>query len=589
MSAIPKTLPAFIWHFIKPYRGNILWLMATGLFWATQLSVTPYVMKILIDTVNEYPSDATGFIAAVTGPAVLYVSLTLLQVIIYRFYDYLTLRTIPFIKADIIVAMFGYLEEHSYSYFQHNFSGSLANKIADMEKNVGNILSSLIDLFFSHFFAVVFAAIMMYIVNPAFSYVLIGWSVLFLGGTVYLSKQSHRYSEIFSHARSTLMGTIVDSLSNIINIKIFSSTRFEQKYLRTFTKEMIQKDQKMQMYLLYVKAFQGATVVILIALMVALLVYKRSQNQVTIGDFAFILTLSMSLIEALWHLAQELVKFSEDTGTCSQALSMITAPHEIKDMPDAKELQLSKGEIVFDNVTFKYVKGRNIFRNKKITIKAGEKIGLIGFSGCGKTTFIHLIMRFFDLEAGRILIDGQDIAHITQESLRKNIAMIPQDPQLFHRSLMENIRYGKMDATDEEVIESSKKAHCHEFIQHLKEGYNTLAGERGIKLSGGQRQRVAIARAILKNAPILILDEATSALDSVTEKYIQESLEQLMKNRTTIVIAHRLSTLSYMDRIIVFKDGQIIEEGTHEKLLKHHGHYAKLWNMQVRGFMLDNV
>jgi ATP-binding cassette subfamily B protein len=287
----------------------------------------------------------------------------------------------------------------------------------------------------------------------------------------------------------------------------------------------------------------------------------------------------------MWEMAGRLVQFAEELGKCSQALTIITTEHEITDRPEAKPLHVTQGEIIFDNVTFHYLANNRLFENKHVEIAAGSKVGLVGFSGSGKTTFVNLILRFFDIGGGRITIDGQDIASVTQDSLRAQISMIPQDTSLFHRSLMENIRYGRLDATDEEVIEAAKKAHCHEFICQLPEGYNALVGERGVKLSGGQRQRIAIARAILKNAKILILDEATSALDSVTEQYIQESLETLMRGCTTIVIAHRLSTLSAMDRILVFDKGHIIEDGTHRELLEQNGHYARMWHMQAGGFL----
>jgi len=237
---------------------------------------------------------------------------------------------------------------------------------------------------------------------------------------------------------------------------------------------------------------------------------------------------------------------------------------------------------------FATIKRLKFFEDKTLTIKAGEKVGLVGFSGSGKTTFVNLILRHYDPDSGKILIDGQDICKVTQKSLRQQIALIPQDPSLFHRTIMDNLRYGRLEATDDEVYEASKKAHCHEFIMQLPEGYHTIVGERGSKISGGQRQRIAIARAILKNAPILILDEATSALDSITEKYIQEALHVLTKARTTLVVAHRLSTLSEMDRILVFKDGKIIEEGTHESLVDQGGHYAHLWKMQAGGFLQDS-
>ena len=295
----------------------------------------------------------------------------------------------------------------------------------------------------------------------------------------------------------------------------------------------------------------------------------------------------MFLIEEVFFIANQLVPFSEEVGTCKQALSIISPQHAIVDASSAKPLQISKGQIVFDKVHFQYKKGQSVFADKSITIDPGQRVGLVGFSGSGKSTFVNVILRFFDVDSGKILIDGQDIKSVTQESLRSQIAMIPQDPVLFHRSLEENIGYGRLDASKEEIIEASKKAHCHEFIEKLQDGYQSLVGERGVKLSGGQRQRIAIARAILKNAPILILDEATSSLDSVTENYIQESLALLMGERTTIVIAHRLSTLFHMDRILVFSEGRVIEDGTHNELLSLNGHYARLWSMQAGGFIGD--
>ena len=279
----------------------------------------------------------------------------------------------------------------------------------------------------------------------------------------------------------------------------------------------------------------------------------------------------------------------KEMGTIRPALSLVIQKHAITDFLGEKDLNISKGEIHFENVTFNYLKNTNLFKNQNLVIEAGQKVGLVGFSGSGKTTFVNLMLRFFELNEGRILIDGQDIAKVTQDSLRTHIAMIPQEPMLFHRTLLENIRYGRLDASDEEVLEAAKKAHCHEFIMKLEQGYETMVGERGIKLSGGQRQRIAIARAILKNAPILILDEATSALDSVTEKLIQASLKVLMKGRTTIVIAHRLSTLADMDRILVFKQGQIVEDGPQEELLKKEGHFAKLYALQSGGLLPEKA
>ena len=319
------------------------------------------------------------------------------------------------------------------------------------------------------------------------------------------------------------------------------------------------------------------------------LITRWQAGLVTSGDFVFIFYTSFNVMIRIWHLSMEMPTIFKEIGVAKQALSIITPPHGVSDKPDATSLTVTKGEIVFENVRFQYRAGKDIFKDKNITIKAGQKVGLVGFSGSGKSTFVNLLLRFYDIDGGRILIDGQNIADVTQDSLRQNIAMIPQDTSLFHRSLMDNIRYGRLDATDEEVITVSKKAYCHDFIQDMPDQYNALVGERGVKLSGGQRQRIAVARAILKDAPILILDEATSSLDSLTEEHIQASLQDLMDGRTTIVIAHRLSTLSDMDRILVFKDGEIIEDGTHDDLRANGGHYETLWTMQVGGFLPEKA
>ncbi len=266
---------------------------------------------------------------------------------------------------------------------------------------------------------------------------------------------------------------------------------------------------------------------------------------------------------------------------------MILSPIQIANQDNAPDLDIKEGTIDFKNVQFSYEENKPLFQNKTVKIRSGEKVGLVGYSGSGKSTFVHLILRLFDVNEGRILIDGQDIKDVSQESLRKSIGFIPQDPSLFHRSLLENIRYGS-HATEDEVIEAAKKAFAHEFILTLPKGYASLVGERGVKLSGGQRQRIAIARAFLKNAPILILDEATSQLDSVTEDSIQDSLQALMQEKTTIIIAHRLSTLLQMDRILVFDKGQIVQDGTHNQLLKQPGQYQILWNAQVGGFLPEH-
>lgn len=310
-------------------------------------------------------------------------------------------------------------------------------------------------------------------------------------------------------------------------------------------------------------------------------------GSVSPGDFALVLTLSISFIMSLEDIRQRMLEFIKAVGNCNQALSFIRTTHEITDSPNALPIRIKNGEIKFDQVTFAYENtNAPLFKNLSVTIHPGEKVGLVGYSGGGKSTFIKLILRLLDVQSGSILIDNQNIKLITKNSLRKQIGTIPQEADLFHRSILENIRFAKPDASDDEVITAAKKARCHEFIMQLPEQYHSLVGERGIKLSGGQKQRISIARAFLKNAPILILDEATSSLDSITEHAIHEALHNVIENKTTIVIAHRLSTLKDMDRIIVFDNGKIVEEGSLTSLLQNNkGHFYKLWQMQAKGFI----
>ena len=427
----------------------------------------------------------------------------------------------------------------------------------------------------------------MLLIHPVFALILLIWAIAFLLIAACFFNSIQELSNVFATSKTTLVGKLVDSVSNVTNVRLFSRNAYENKLIQQAAFDTVTKDRDMQWVILKMRIFWDVSIIALIGVNIYVLVVMYSKNQVSIGDFSFIISLSISIFYNLWYLAGQFVVFAEELGKCKQALTIISAPHEIADQALAKPLIVTDGRIEFDDVTFHYDEGAHLFKNKNIVVASGQKIGLVGLSGSGKSTFANLILRLFDVESGRILIDGQNIKEVTQDSLRENIAMIPQDITLFHRTLMENIRYGRVDASDHDVIEASKRAHCHEFIMQLAQGYDSLVGERGIKLSGGQRQRIAIARAMLKNAPILILDEATSALDSLTEKLIQDGLHLLMEGRTTIVIAHRLSTLSEMDRILVFEKGRIIEDGSHNDLIKAQSHYTRMWHMQAGGFLPD--
>ncbi|MCD8542519.1 MAG: ABC transporter ATP-binding protein/permease [Gammaproteobacteria bacterium] len=543
---------------------------------------------MIIDKTVALNSDKSAIFATVLPYILLYITMWILVACDMRFLDWIKLKFFTRLRYDIITRMFSYLNQHSHRYFQNNFSGSLSTKIVDMQSAVINILTTLDDAF-AQCLGLSVAVIVMLCVHPIFALILAVWLASFLLITFLFFKPIQNFSHVFAVSKTSLVGKMVDVISNVINVRLFARNTYENEGIQKSTFDTITKDRAMQWAVLKMRLFWDVSIIVLIGINIVVLVSMYAKNQVTIGDFSFIISLSISIFYNLWYLASQFVVFAEELGRCRQALTIIAEQHEIVDQYHAKELQFTQSRIKFSDVMFHYENSPPIFNPINVDIQPGEKVGLVGLSGSGKSTFVNLILRLFDVQAGTICIDDQDIKTVTQDSLHENIAMIPQDITLFHRSLMENIRYGNINASDDEVIEASKKAHCHEFISQLKEGYESLVGERGIKLSGGQRQRIAIARAMLKSAPILILDEATSALDSMTEKFIQAGLHTLMKGRTTIVIAHRLSTLSEMDRILVFDQGKIIEQGSHETLIHLNGHYAKMWHMQAGGFLPEKM
>ncbi|CAM3123429.1 ABC transporter ATP-binding protein [Legionella steigerwaltii] len=582
------SLNKFFLSLIKPYSVYVIGLLLTAAYWGINNALSPYVLKLIIDKVAAFSGDKSALFDAIKPYVIVYITLWVLIAVDMRLSDWLRLKLFPYLRYDLVNNMFAYLNQHSHRFFQNNFAGSLSNKISDMTAGTIAIFTTIDDAA-AQIVGLIIAIISMLIVQPIFALILLIWAITFLGIAIVYFKPVQDLSNFFATSKTTLVGKIVDSISNITNLRLFSRAAFENQVIRNATQDTTDKDQIMQWTILKMRSYWDLSIIVLIAVNLYVLVVMYSKNQVSIGDFSFVISLSISIFYNLWYLASQFVHFAEELGKCKQALTLISEPHEITDKPNAQPLTVTQGRIEFKNVSFHYDEGAHLFKNKSIVIEPGQKIGLVGLSGSGKSTFVNLILRLFDVESGQILIDGKNIRDVTQESLRENIAMIPQDVTLFHRTLMENIRYGHIDATDAEVVAASKKAHCHEFISRLPEKYNALVGERGIKLSGGQRQRIAIARAMLKNAPILILDEATSALDSLTEKLIQDGLHVLMQNRTTIVVAHRLSTLSEMDRILVFEKGRIIEDGSHEELIKIPSHYSRMWKMQAGGFLPDEM
>ncbi|MGD9591660.1 MAG: ABC transporter ATP-binding protein [Candidatus Berkiella sp.] len=584
---IPTKLSAFVSMFLKRHPKSVFIFSLFVMFEASWATMNAYLLKLIVDGVIATGNKLDLLLAAILVPAILYASIQIVMNVLFTIYRYAHLQFFPKIKSDIAGTVHHYLTGHSYRYFSEHFSGSLSKKIFDLCMGVEAIIQILIHSLLPKALSIVISSVILYTVHPLFGLIQFLWAIAFISTSYWMSKRSEKLSFALSAAGNNMSGKMVDSIVNIMSTKLFSNRRYEEDVVFNSINNLMEKDRALDWYMLKVNFVQGLWMLLLISAMLTGLIYGRMHDLVTVGDFALVITLSAAVSNSIYGVGQEILRLAKEAGNCRQALTLIVEPHEIQDKPNAKELSVNKGEIVFDKVQFNYQGTEALFENKTVTILPGQKVGLVGHSGSGKSTFVNLILRLFDVSSGQILIDGQDIKEVTQDSLRKNIGMIPQDPSLFHRSLLENIRTGRLDASLDEVMNAAKMAHADEFIQSLAQKYDALVGERGVKLSGGQRQRIAIARAFLKNAPILILDEATSSLDSVTEQYIQESLWELMQDKTTIVIAHRLSTLLHMDRILVFDKGKIIEDGTHQALLAQEGRYASLWKAQVGGFLID--
>ncbi len=585
--SIPTTTARFILYFAKKHTIKVSLLILAFIIWTVTDAFFPYFLKHIVNTVQNYHGDRSGIYSAVSFWLILLIGSWFLAEACMRAQGILQIYTFPKMRAEIRDAVFDYVTKHSHDYFASEFSGNLAKKLADLSQSCQNVMEIVCLQFTAAATGAISVLFLMWLTSPFFALILLIWLIIHFLIIFLFLRYGNELSEVHSDAVSTLSGKIVDVLSNMLNVRLFARTRYEADYLKTYQADEMLKAKKAMYAAEWMRIGLGVNGLFLVFGMVFLLLHGWTEHWVTIGDFTQILMQAFWLLGWMWFLSFQMTQFARETGTISSALSLIQKAHDLVDAPNAKPIVVSDGAIQFKDVVFGYQPNVPVFDRLNVTIRAGEKVGLVGFSGSGKSTFVNLILRFYDIQQGAILIDGTPIAKVQQESLRAQIAMIPQEPALFHRALMENIRYGRIDATDAEVIAASKLAHCHEFIEKLPLKYDGLVGERGVKLSGGQRQRIAIARAILKDAPILILDEATSALDSVTERLIQESLHQLMENRTAIVIAHRLSTLSDMDRILVFHHGEIIEEGTKESLLALNGHFAKLWNMQTDGFIPD--
>ena len=492
-----------------------------------------------------------------------------------------------------------YVLRQSMDFFHNDYAGRVATKVMQAALGVRDAVMKITEVVV--YVTVYFVGALVLVATS--DYWLMVPLLVWLGGYAlacwYFVPRLGKLSEAQAELRSLVVGRVVDSYTNISTVKLFAHAEREDSYAREgmgWMLESVNRSMRMSTFMTSTLSLLSG---ILIFMMSGISIYLWHVGAITTGAIAFSIGLTLRLKAMSQWIIWEVAGLFEDIGVIQDSIETVARDRLVTDVPDAKPLVVSKGEIVFDNVRFNYgkekVEGRpDIVDGFSLTVRAGEKVGLVGRSGAGKSTLANLLLRFYDLESGAIRIDGQDISQVAQESLRAKIGVVTQDTSLLHRSVMENLRYGMPDATLAEVEAAAQKAHADEFIANLvdpkgRKGYDAHVGERGVKLSGGQRQRVAIARVLLKNAPILVLDEATSALDSEVESAIQENLYTLMEGKTVIAVAHRLSTIAAMDRLIIMDKGRIVEEGTHKQLLKRNGLYANLWKRQSGGFLVDET
>src|SRR3989344_1089812 len=576
------------WQGIKPQKWSLFFILFCAVSINVIGTIIPVFYKYFFDIISTNLDKA--LIASQLISIIIYVAILNGALwVLYRSHAFLNMK----FQNDVIVRLkqqaYDYLMEHSYGFFTNNFTGSLVQKVnrfgRSFEKLADRILWDLLSLAIK----VVTIVIVISFINTLIALVILIWSLVFIIFNVSFSIWKIKYDLQVAEIDSKTTAYLADTITNQNTVQLFSRFNFESRGYKNVTDQQAKITTFNWNLLALIEAGQSALGFSIEFILFYFTIKYWQQGLVTVGFFVLLQVYVLYLIDQLWGFTRITRDIYQSYADAKEMVEIMLLPHEIVDVPGAKELKVKEGSIEFKNLNFSFHETRKVLENINLLIKPGERVALIGPSGAGKTTFVKLLLRLYSPTSGAILIDGQEIAKVTQDSLRKNISMVPQDPVLFHRTLAENIAYGSQDASKRAIEKAAKLAHCDEFVKMLPYGFETFVGERGIKLSGGERQRVAIARAILKNAPILILDEATSSLDSHSEMLIQDALNNVMAGKTTIVIAHRLSTIQKMDRIIVIDNGRIIEDGSHNDLLNNNDSlYKKLWTLQAGGFLVGD-
>jgi ATP-binding cassette subfamily B protein len=585
---LPATPFRFVRYFARQYRGWYLLMIALETINSTCGILIPYATGQIIKAVTTAHEQSLSLVEHLKGPLWLFIALAIGEVVFARAGGGVQIVIGPRQRQTVTRAMYAYLQHHSHRFLSNDFAGALAHKISETSMGYSQTIWTVIFDFYPMVIVFSVAIFMLGHAHRGLAEFVSIWAVCFVSLSFWLATRTRPFAVAASAARSETTGKVVDAVTNLTSTRLFARLDYERKYLDGQLKKELQAVRRSNSYSERVRWFQysAAAVLKIGVLYYALQLWGR--GEITVAEFVVASTTTLLIINEARNLSRRFLEFFEYIGNVSNGVHTLIKSHEVVDQPGAQGVAIERGRIEFQDVSFGYSADQLIFQHLNVVIPAGQRVGLVGFSGSGKSTFVSLILRLYDPQGGKILIDGHDIRAMTQESLHSQLSLIPQDPNLFHRTLMENIRYGRLEATDEEVVDAARKAHADGFIRGIKDQYSSLVGERGVKLSGGQRQRIAIARVVVKNAPILILDEATSSLDSITEQAIQETLNEVMQGKTVIVVAHRLSTIAHLDRILVFDQGRIVEDGTHAELLALGGSYHRLWSRQAGGFVLDD-
>lgn len=582
----PGTGPIkFILLSSRPYVPFVVGAVLVAALASVAGAVGPLIYKHIVDAIIALSFG--GSYADIRLWIFVYLGLVSARILLWRGAIYASAHWSLGVRSTGRYVLTSYLLKHSQDYFENRFAGSTSGKISSAVNEVRHITDGIVHQYLPFIIeTAVFFGLALY-TNLYIGLVFIAWLIIAFPINVYFARQRPPITKAAQLAETKLNGTTVDIVTNMRAVSEYARVLLELAQLKDLIVDRKMKGLRNRFFEYRVTLTNGFLQVLSTGVMLLLTLSLGERGLATPGDIILVLALATAMGEQLFHLGQQISGLSETWGVLEESLDDILNEHDIPDREGAAELSVEAGEIAFDRVLFSYHEGEAVISDLSFTIKAGQKVGLVGRSGAGKSTLVKLLLRHYDLTGGAIMIDGQNIASVTQDSLRRAIGIVPQESLLFHRTIRENIAYGKLGASEEEVTEAAKLAQAHDFILALPNGYETLVGERGVKLSGGQRQRVAIARAILKNAPILLLDEATSSLDSESEGAIQQALQALMKGKTVVAIAHRLSTLKEMDRIIVLDQGTIIEDGSHAKLVRKGGVYAGLWKHQSGGYLKD--